>query len=200
MDVFTSVLKEVLEENHILVTNVPANLTRFYQPLALTVNGSEKGFTAKKFNSWYSQQICDELESGKPLEEIDIKSRLSTLKPLHAVWVVDFYNYITSAEGKEIVINGWKSAGVYIALKHSSKILPNMDPFHDINPLLDKNPTTVETNLDAVCHLDQEQLDSFRSQRDNDADHEDKKETWEPEDHHINALDVFDSFDDEPSL
>ena len=62
--------------------------------------------------------------------------------------------------------------------------------------------TTVEANLDAVSQLDQEQLDSFRSQRDNDEDHKDKKETWEPEDHRTNAFDVFvfDNFDDEPSL
>ena len=44
MDVFTwqmtSAIKEVLEENCIIVTNVPANMTCFYQPLDLTVNGS----------------------------------------------------------------------------------------------------------------------------------------------------------------
>ena len=67
MDVFTgqmtSAFKEVLEENNTLVTNVPANMTRFYQPLDLTVNGSAKRFIVKKFNSWYLQQIPDELES-----------------------------------------------------------------------------------------------------------------------------------------
>ena len=125
MDVFTgqmtSGVKGVFKESHILVTNVPPNMTRVYQPLDLTVNENAKRLVAKKFNSWYSQQICDELESGKPLEEIDIKVRLSTLKPLHAAWLVDLYNYITSAEGKEIVIYDWKSAGIYDALKHGSK-------------------------------------------------------------------------------
>ena len=64
------------------------------------------------------------------------------------------------------------------------------------------NPTTFgfETNLDVVCQLDQEQLDSFLSQRDNDEDYEDKEETWKPEHRHTNAFDVFDNFDDEPSL
>ena len=94
MDVFTgqitSAVKEILEENHIMVTYVPANLTRFYQPLDLTVNGSAKRFIAKKINHWYSQQISDELESGIPLEEIDIKLRLSTLKSLDAAWIMDF--------------------------------------------------------------------------------------------------------------
>ena len=74
-----------------------------------------------------------------------------------------------------------------------------MDPSHDIDPLMGNNPTTLETNLNAVCHLDQEQLDSFCSKRDNDEDHEDKEEIWEPEDGHTNVFDVFDNFD-EPSL
>ena len=54
-DVFTgqmtSEVKEVLQKNTILVTNVPANLTRFYQPLDLIVNESAKRIITKKFNS-----------------------------------------------------------------------------------------------------------------------------------------------------
>ena len=39
---------------------------------------------AKKFNNWYSEQISQQLESGKSLEEVDVKLRLSTLKtPTH---------------------------------------------------------------------------------------------------------------------
>ena len=94
-------------------------MTHFYQPLDLTMNGSAKGFIATKFNSWYAQQISDELESGKPLEEIDIKLRLSALKPLHLAWVVDFYRYTTSADGKEIVINGWKSPEIYSPVQNN---------------------------------------------------------------------------------
>ena len=113
---------------------------------------------------------------------------------------MDSRKLITSAEGKEMVINGWKSARIYDALKHEGKKLPNMDPFPNIDPLMGDNPTTAETNLDTVCQLDQKQLDSFRSQRDNVEENEDKEEKWEPEDHHTNAFDVFDNFDDEPSL
>ena len=85
----------LLEENNILLTNVPANMTKFYQPLDLRVNGYAKRFIAKKFNGWYSNQISKQLEDGKCLEEVDIKFRLSILKSLHAGWVVDFYNHIT---------------------------------------------------------------------------------------------------------
>ena len=71
-----------------------------------------------------------------------------------------------------------------------------MDPFHDIDPLMGDNPTTVETNLDAVYQLDQIQLYSFRNQRDNDGYHKARQEIWEPEDYHSIAFD----FDDEQSL
>ena len=36
--------------------------------------------------------------------------------------------------------------------------------------------------------------------KDNDEVHEDKEETWEPEEHHTNEFNIFDNFDDEPSL
>ena len=65
-----------------------------------------------------------------------------------------------------------------------------MDPFNDTDPVMGDNPTTVETYLDAVCQLDQEQLDSFRIQRDKNEDHEDE-ETWEPEELHRNFFDTF---------
>ena len=96
-----------------------------------------------------------------------------------------------------MVMNGWKKAWIYENLKYGCKTLWNIDPFHDIDPLMGDNPSTAETNLDAVCQL--EQLVSFRSQRDNDKDLEDKEETWEPEDHKTNAFDIFDNFCDEPS-
>ena len=48
-----------------------------------------KRFMDKKFNGWNSDQITQQLESGKTLEDVDVKLRFSILKPLHAVWVVD---------------------------------------------------------------------------------------------------------------
>ena len=54
---------------------------------------------------------------------------------------------------------------VYDALKLGSKKLPNIDPFHDIEPLIIENFIPVKTNIDAVCLLDQEKLDSYRTQK-----------------------------------
>ena len=63
----------------------------------------------------------------------------------------DFYNFITSSEGKEIVVNGWKTAGIYDALELGRKKLPSIDPFQDIDPLV--IGSNVDTNVSAVCQL-----------------------------------------------
>ena len=54
IDVFTGQMTvEVLntyEEANILIINVPANMTKYYQPLDLTVNGYAKRFKANSLN------------------------------------------------------------------------------------------------------------------------------------------------------
>jgi len=173
-------------------------MTRFYQPLDLTVNGSGKRFLAKKYNGWYSQQITERLDLGVSLDYIDIKLRLSTLKPLHAGWVVDFYNHITSAEGKQVVLNGWKAAGIYDALKLGSSKLPSIDPFHDIDPLIIES--SIGTNVEAVCQLEKDEIEAFcPTNVMTECDSSDNEEEWAPEG--PNARNVFDDlFDDEQSL
>ena len=61
MDVFTGQMTaEVLnayEEANILIINFPANMTKYYQPLDLTVNWYAKRFLKSKFSEWYSSQV-----------------------------------------------------------------------------------------------------------------------------------------------
>ena len=69
MDVFTGQMTsevKILQGRNILLTNVAANMTRFYQPLNLTVNGSTKRFIAKKFNGWCSDDISEKLSLEHP--------------------------------------------------------------------------------------------------------------------------------------
>ena len=91
-------------------------MTQVFQPLDLTVNGSAKSYLKCRFTEWFSARISDELDSGNELENIEIKLHLSVLKPLHAKWLLDLYNYLTSQKGQEIIEHGWKSAGVTEAL------------------------------------------------------------------------------------
>ena len=53
----TTEVLDVITKNNIVVVNVPANMTKFYQPLDLTVNGHAKRFLKSKFSVWYADQI-----------------------------------------------------------------------------------------------------------------------------------------------
>ena len=121
-----------------------------------------KRFTAKIFNGWYSDQISEELQSGTPLKDnqiseelqsgtplkdTDVKLELSVFISLDAGWVVDFYNFITSAEGKKVTSKGWKTAGIYDTIHLGIGKLPAMDP------LVNESNIRIATNLEVVCQL-----------------------------------------------
>ena len=132
LDVFTgqmtSDVLNLIRDNKVLLTNVPANTTEFHQPLDLTVNGYPKRFMARKFNDWYTQQVSAQLHKGIAIDKIDIKLGLSLLKPLHAGWLVDFYNHMTSGAAKKIIDSGWASSGIEDAINMGMDSLPSIDP------------------------------------------------------------------------
>ena len=51
----TDKVLKVLEDNDILATKVPPNMTHLFQPLDLTVNKVAKDFTKNKFSEWFSR-------------------------------------------------------------------------------------------------------------------------------------------------
>ena len=67
-----------------------------------------------------------------------MKFGLTTLKPLHASWVCDLYDYLTSSEGEIIIKNGQKRAGIIEAIEKGLSELPPLDPFQSIDPLVDQ--------------------------------------------------------------
>ena len=70
------------------------------------------------------------------LNEINARLLLSALKPLHAGWVMNLYNEITSEKSKDIIANGFRAAEITNAINLYSKNLPSINPFHGINPLV----------------------------------------------------------------
>ena len=102
----TQSVLDLLKNHNILFDFVPANMTLIFQPLDLTVNGYAKKYCKKKFNEWYNDQIFQQLDEGKDLEEIDVKVQLTTLKLLHAKWMTELHNHMSSGEGKQVVLNG----------------------------------------------------------------------------------------------
>ena len=128
---------DVLKDNNILSTKIPPNMTDVFQPLDLTVNKFAKDFMKAVFSTWFSRQISVGLESGVELDDIEVDYRLSVLKPLHAKWLVEIYNHMSTDEGKEIVANGWKKADIFNAIKLGWSGLPPLDLFTDICLLIE---------------------------------------------------------------
>ena len=53
---------------------------------------------------------------------------------------------MTSEEGRKIISNGWKAAFITEAIEQGTKGLESLDPFFNIDPILNEdNQTTVET-------------------------------------------------------
>ena len=65
----------------------------------MTVNGAAKAFLKRKYTESYSGEISKALADGKTLDDIEIKLKLSVMKPLQAKWIVELYNYLTSEKG-----------------------------------------------------------------------------------------------------
>ena len=124
----TETVKQKLESLHIQLVSVPANMTHFFQPLDLTVNGFAKKFMRNQFSKYYSNAVKVQIDSGKPVEEIDVDFRLITLKPLRAQWLISLYNHLTSERGTQIINKGWKRSGI-TGIIDGSTILPPEDPF-----------------------------------------------------------------------
>ena len=92
------VLKKLVSLN-IAIVSVPANVTHFFQPLNLTVNGEAKRFNKDKFTTWYLEEVKQQIKSGGDSSNIDVDLRLTVLKPLNTVWLVDLYNHLSSLVG-----------------------------------------------------------------------------------------------------
>jgi len=149
MDVFkgqmTDPVKEILKKNHIILQKVPANLTYLFQPLDVQggPNGYAKRFMKDKFTVWYSDKVQRQMDTGKALELIDIDLKLSILKPLHAKWLLELFNHMTSEEGRKVNMKGWEVAGISGAVNEGIAGLPSLDPFDDIDPL-SSSPMVIE--------------------------------------------------------
>ena len=129
----TPAIKRELQSLNIELVPVPANMTHFFQPLDLTVNGSAKKFIRRKFITYYSSEVKNQLDSGKNLDDIEVDFRLSKIKPLHAQWLIDMYNYFTTEKGNQIIIKGWKKAGIVDLFSEELTLSPE-DPYDKIYP------------------------------------------------------------------
>ena len=82
----------------------------------------------KEFVTYYSSAVKQQFDGGKSLEKVKVDFRPSVLKPLHAQWLVNMYNFFTSEKGKTVISKGWKKAGI-TGLLNGTTVLSPEDSF-----------------------------------------------------------------------
>ena len=123
-------LKKLCAENSCDVVIVPHNLTNKFQPLDLPVNKAAKSFIQIKYNDWFANQVFTQLQNGKDHTDVKISSKLSDLKLIHVIWIVDCYNHVIKE--KEMVVRGFNSAGISQALQNAEEIYEKLEnPFRE---------------------------------------------------------------------
>ena len=112
------------------------------------------------------------LDEGKDIKDIEISLKLSIVKPLHAKWLIEIYNHMTSSEGRGVCLKGWKVAGILDAAEKGLDGLPNLEPFHDIDPLgtsdslkeVDANESETERNMYISSFVDDNEESEYEDE------------------------------------
>ena len=124
------------------------------------------------FAKWYMQQSDNALHVGTKLKDINIKFHLSVIKPLHAKWLIEYYNRISSEAGIKVFVNGFKLAGIHDAIRSGNSSLQSIHPFNDIAPLADSfyegNPGNFVQLSNNLREVYMNKLDENKSEDDED--------------------------------
>ena len=110
----TENVKSYMAENNIVFVIVPNNMTHLFQPLDLTVNKFAKSVIRDCYSKYYSEEVEVQLNNGILPTDVKVDIKLLTLKPLHAKWIESIYSEMQSK--RELIINGFKKAGIIDAL------------------------------------------------------------------------------------
>ena len=128
----TSAVNDLLKKNNIIFIHVPNNHTNLFQPLNISVNKSAKAFIVGKYQDWYAEKVQEQLLKGVNPHDIKVDVKLSTVKPLHAKWIIAMYNHLRNS--KDIIINGFRKAHITQAVLESVSLINLCEnPFQDID-------------------------------------------------------------------
>ena len=205
MDVFTGQMTEDAvkryQDNNILIVNIPSNMTKYYQPLDLTVNGYCKKFLKRNFTQWYSAEVTRQLANKVALEDVQVQLQLTKLRPLQPGWIIEFFNEMTTSKGTEITVSGWNVSGIKGVIKLGTEMLPSLDPLEELDPMIseaeDISRSTV-LRMTAIAFLSIEELEVLGSMEDDEnIDEEEYYGEWADQSAQLDGRTVFDIFDDE---
>ena len=88
----------------------------------MTVNKSSKSFLSDKYQTWYAEEVAEQLRRGVAPHDVKVDVRLLAVKPLHAQWVVDFYKHMQLNAGKNIVRKGFRKGLIREAYDQASAL------------------------------------------------------------------------------
>ena len=110
---------------------VPKNMKHLLHPLDLTTSGVVKKMAQREFSVYFTNCITEALlaDPKRDVTTIKVNLKLSTLKPIHAKIVSKVYENLKSDRGKQVILNGFRAAGISEAAK---KIWKN--PKSGLNP------------------------------------------------------------------
>ena len=123
---WTNAVKNAVKKSNGKMVSVPNNWPNYFQPLDRTVNKSSKDFIHEEAQSWYSQEIVKQMEAANGSDQIKVDVRISVVKPLHAKWMVKYYDYARTKP--QLIISGWKESGI---IDHLAKKI-DLDPFSSL--------------------------------------------------------------------
>ena len=120
-------VKDVILASNCVYVFVPINITNHFRPLDLNVNGPAKQFLKRKFESWYADQVTKEVEKGTDVYYVTTETKLSVIKPLHASWLISFYDQMQN--NHEMIIKAFQMVGITPIPETET---PDEDPFKNI--------------------------------------------------------------------
>ena len=127
------------------------------------------------------------------MDDIEVKLKLSVLKPLHPGWLIDAYDHLTSEAGRKIIANGWQSAGKTTAISKGVQGLPTLDLFNTIDPLVNH----ADESDNHLPNMNSEEIDFFINLRGEEEDSSDDE--WEMEDTGVEICNAFNMILDDES-
>ena len=124
------------------------------------------------------------------------------MKLLHAEWITDFYNHMTTPESKKTIESGWLSLGVRDAIRLGLNKLPSIDLFDNIAPMTDTAGFTISLPSSAFgLSYEEKSVGNSREETPDDDDDEEDDEQWESVDFQDRgSFDIFDDFDDKNQI
>ena len=128
----TSAVNELLKKTTLSSFMYATTTTNLFQSLDISVNKSAKAFIAGKDQDWYAEKVQEQLLKGVNPHNIKVDVKLSSVKPLHAKWIIAMYNHLRNS--KNIIINCFRKAHIMQAVLESIGLINRIckNPFQDI--------------------------------------------------------------------